>query len=232
MESSAGEVVMKQKDKNYVSQTLGLISIFLVIIFQADLKKMFPFLNNGYILTGFTLLVGFIVTLFFLIIIPTAKSKRKRNTKNKAQNKQNKRQVHNLLRSDDEILTLPLKELSWREFEKLCYLFYKAKGYKPRETTEGADGGVDLIIYNRYHQQDVAIQVKHWIDSDDRVSVKEIRELDSAKKNHKCILAEFISSTGYTRDALIEADKRKIKCHTADKILKWKEQEVLKRNLA
>lgn len=223
---------MKQKDKNYISQSLGILSTFLVIILQTDLKSMFPFLNNVYILIGFALFIGFIVSLFFQIIIPTAKIKKKSKTKIRAQNMPNKPQAHNLLRSDNEILTLPLKELSWREFEKLCYLFYKAKGYKPRETSEGADGGVDLIIYNRYHQQDVAIQVKHWIDSGKQVTVKEIRELDSAKKNHKCILAEFISSTGYTNDALIEADKRKIKCHTADKILKWKEQEVLKRNLA
>ena len=114
---------------------------------------------------------------------------------------------HNLLRSEKEILTLPLEELTWREFERLCFLYYKAKGYKPRETSEGADGGVDLIIYNRHHQADVAIQIKHYTNP---VTVEHVRQLDSAKKNHKCILAEFITTSFYTTAASREASDRKI----------------------
>ncbi|MFC5613717.1 restriction endonuclease [Metabacillus niabensis] len=44
-----------------------------------------------------------------------------------------------------------LEDLTWREFERLCYLYFKSKGYKASETSDGADGGIDLIIYNKHH---------------------------------------------------------------------------------
>ncbi|MFA9559294.1 restriction endonuclease [Evansella sp. AB-rgal1] len=141
----------------------------------------------------------------------------------------------NILRSEKEILTLPLEEISWKEFEELCFLYYKAKGYRPRRTSEGADGGVDLIIFNRHHNAEIAIQIKHY-KKGKQIDVKLIRELDSAKKNHGCALAEMITSSRYTNPALVEADKRKIICHGEGwvnrKLLPWREQQVNKKGLA
>lgn len=185
--------------------------------------------------------------IFFLIIITTAliegillrilttkhkktdktasiKKKRDRN-RNGAMNKQR-------LNSDDVIMKTPLKELSWREFERLCYLYFKAHGYKPRETSEGADGGVDLIIFNRYHNTNEAVQMKHYINSSNPITVKEIRELSSAKRNHNCLLAKFITTTTFTQNASREADKFKITCHDINwvesKIEKWRKQKQTK----
>lgn len=215
-------------------------------------KTLFGILNGVLFVFGLYLwnklslnIIAFYVILFgsplfswlVVTLIPTKKKssskKRQQTLKKKTSSISNwSKKGHNLLRSENEILTSPLEQLTWREFERLCFLYYKSKGYKPRETREGADGGIDLIIYNRYHQTEVAIQIKHYIESGKQVTVKEIRELDSSKKNYNCILAEFISSTGYTNAALIEADKRKIKCHTIEKILEWKVKEMKNRQLA
>ncbi|MEH7442644.1 restriction endonuclease [Bacillus sp. JJ1122] len=140
-----------------------------------------------------------------------------------------------ILRSEKNIMTLPLEDISWREFEELCYLYYKAKGYKPRKTSEGADGGVDLIIFNRHHNTEVAVQIKHYIKGK-QIDVKLIRELDSAKKNHGCMLAELITSSSFTNPALVEADRRNIECRGEEwvnsKLLPWREQQLKKNSLA
>ncbi|WP_246218514.1 restriction endonuclease [Litoribacterium kuwaitense] len=123
-------------------------------------------------------------------------------------------------------MKLPLEDLSWREFERLCYLYFKARGYKPQETADGADGGVDLVIYNRHHQAKEAIQIKHYLRSGNQITVKDIRELNSAKRNHGCMLARFITTSSYTKDALIEADQYRITCHDIhwikNRIEKWR----------
>lgn len=142
---------------------------------------------------------------------------------------------HNLLRSENEILTLPLNELSWREFERLCYLYYKAKGYKPKETQEGADGGVDLILFDKKHNANVAVQIKHYV-SGKPIGVEPIRELNSAKRNHNCALADFITTSTFTNVALLQADKFKINTYHREwvesNILKWRDQEAMKRKLS
>ncbi|RKL66485.1 restriction endonuclease [Salipaludibacillus neizhouensis] len=139
----------------------------------------------------------------------------------------------NRLLPDKELINISLGELSWREFERLCFLYFKAMGYKPRETRQGADGGVDLIIYNRYHKADEAIQIKHYIHSKNQITIKTIRELNSAKRNHNCILSRFITSSTYTKKALKQADDLKMTCNditwVTNKLVKWQEQERMKR---
>ncbi|MFC5466158.1 hypothetical protein [Lederbergia graminis] len=59
-----------------------------------------------------------------------------------------------------------------------------------------------------------------------------MREINSAKRNHKCILSSFITTSGYTNDALKQADVYKMNCYGLDwvknKIVKWQEQEQRK----
>ncbi|WP_282154844.1 restriction endonuclease [Cytobacillus gottheilii] len=228
---------MTNKEKETVAGFLAAVAAVLVIMFQDEFRAMLPFFENIYVLIGFTFFVALLVYGVIFILLPDKKSKKKKatvkNTNNQKQANTDKKQggsraLSNLLRSDDEILNLPIEEISWKEFERLCYLYYKAKGYKPQLTKDGADGGVDLIVNDPKHKAKVAIQIKHKIDSGNQVTVREIRELDSAKKNHKCVLADFISSTGYTTDAMLEADRTKINCYTADRIVSWKESKLKK----
>ncbi|MBW7651342.1 restriction endonuclease [Anoxybacillus sp. ST4] len=140
------------------------------------------------------------------------------------------------VRPDDVIIRLPLKELEGLEFEQLVYLYLKATGWKPIKTSEAKDGGVDIIVKNKIDGLKIAVQVKHYYMSKTQVTVKDIRELDSAKKNHRCIGTWFITSGTFTNAALAEADTRRMK--TSDvvfvetKIIPWKEREAAKQQVA
>lgn len=239
MEGKTGErEKMTKRDKTTLSNLLGL----------------------GFVLLGIYLWyknqVGGIIGFFAIFIVATTiphilislifpdKKEQKKKQKNKAiSNKptikieestssSSNKKKHNLLRSEKEILSLPLEQLSWREFERLCYLYYKSKGYNVEETREGADGGVDLIYYHPKHRTKVAVQIKFW--SKKAITVDEIRNLDSSKKNYKCYLAEFITSSTYTQAAKIEADSKHIEWHDKNwvelKLLKWREKEAKKQN--
>ncbi|MFC5732154.1 restriction endonuclease [Cytobacillus gottheilii] len=231
---------MTDKQKQAFAGPLAGMAAILVVIYQNEIRALFPFFENIIFLIGLTLFVALLVYGIIFSLLPNKKNKKKQAAAKKSATTNNKkktnttkkqggsRSVSNSLRSDSEILKLPIEVIGWKEFERLCYLYYKAKGYKPELTKEGADGGVDLIVYDPKHKAKVAIQIKHWIDSGRQVSVKEIRELDSAKKNHKCVLADFISSTGYTTAAMLEADRTKIKCYSADRIVAWKEKQLKK----
>ncbi|SDB95407.1 restriction system protein [Pelagirhabdus alkalitolerans] len=159
------------------------------------------------------------------------KKKRKKST-----NKANVAVPTTRLSSDYEIMKMPLDKMSGAEFERLCYLYYKAKGYKPKETGKGADGGVDLLIYQRYHNDYEAVQVKHYQNSGNNITVKEIRELNSSKQNHGCVLARFITTSTYSKDALKQADQWRIKTHDREwvknKIETWREKELQKTKYA
>lgn len=158
-------------------------------------------------------------------ILPGKKTKKSSTSKKQVKKKENINSSSNRLREDKDIIASSLEDLSWREFERLCFLYFKARGYRPRETGEGADGGVDLIIYNRHHKAEEAIQIKHYINSGNQITVERIRDLNSAKRNHKCVLSRFITTSGYTKDALKQADDYKMVCHdlnwVKNKIVKW-----------
>lgn len=175
------------------------------------------------------LIAFFVIEKVVYSMLPEKKAK-KITPKKKQMNKKDVENISpNRLRVDSEIINSNLEGLSWREFERLCFLYFKAKGYKPQETAEGADGGVDLIIYNRYHKAKEAIQIKHYIHSGNQITVKEIRELHSAKRNHNCPLSTFISTSRFTKTALKQADQYKMECRDIhwvnNKIVKWQELE-------
>jgi restriction system protein len=184
--------------------------------------------NNIYLLFGIIILTPIIEGIVFRVL-PANKTKNRKAVSERNTFSKKEKTHSNQLRSDKEIIQSSIPELSWREFERLCFLYFKAKGYKPKETSVGADGGVDLIIYNKHHKAHEAIQIKHYEASGNAITVKEIRELNSAKRNHSCLLTRFITTSRFTKDALREADKFKMECHdrgwVKSKIEKWQESE-------
>lgn len=214
---------MTKKDKRAVSNGFAALFLFVGLFLYWMIFKS----NNIYLFFGIIIATPVVERIIYSILPDKKSQKRisgKKNRKNELSSTSS-----NCLRTDEEIILSNLDELSWREFERLCFLYFKAKGYKPRETGEGADGGVDLVIYNRHHNAEQAIQIKHYIGSGNQITVKEIRELNSAKRNHKCVLSRFITTSSYTKDALKQADDYKVDCHDLNwvksKIVKWQEQE-------
>ncbi len=173
-------------------------------------------------------------------LIPVKKTKRKttkKKTTNKAKTKKTPgkkatnnapKKGHNQLRDKKEILTLPFDKLTWREFEKLCFYYFEAKGQNPEETGEGADGGIDLIIWNKEDNGREAVQIKKYTKQ--QVDVRIIRELNTAKKNHKCMLARLITTSDITLAAMAEAGDNRIatndKTWVQNKLLQWRDQEA------
>ncbi|GAA0471711.1 restriction endonuclease [Alkalibacillus silvisoli] len=212
----------------------GLTALIMAyLVFMGPLQNI----DNPFISLGLVIFVPIVVS----VLIPKTSNKKTNKGKSTHQNTSTYKQEkniqknkgndvpHNRMLNDDEILKLPLEKLSWREFERLCYLYFKDKGYKPQETSEGADGGVDLLIYNRHHQTYEAVQIKHYIRSGNEITVRELRELSSAKRNHNCLLARFITSSRFSNEAMKQADDFKVKTHSIDwlnsKVIPWKEQK-------
>lgn len=207
---------MNNKDRKTSSNVIaGICLIFSLGIYWVVLKS-----SNIYLLFGILITVSIIERLIFITL--PKKNNKKPPSKNK--NKAVSAKKNNRLRSDELILKSNLEDLSWREFERICYLYFKFKGYKASETSEGADGGIDLIVYNKHHKANEAIQIKHYYDSGKKITVKEIRELNTAKRNHKCLLAMFITSSSFTKNALLEADKNNIEC----KDINWINNNIVK----
>ena len=218
---------MNKTQRNSILQIIYMLIFFSCIAFVILTKQNFYFLIAAIIIPS---IITWIISLF----IPVKQNKKNSKKKNQEIEKRKNKRIngntsvnvnHNFLHSDEEIYLLPLEKLTWRDFERLCYLYFKAKGYKPRKTSEGADGGVDLIVYNKHHKTDVAIQIKKYAKGN-QITVREIRELATAKKNHNCMLADFITTSSFTNAALREADKFNILCRDKEwvqnKILKWR----------
>jgi len=217
---------MNTKERKTLSNVIaGFYLITALAIYWFVLKS-----TNIYILFGILISVTIFERLVFMAL-PKKKTKktRKKNKQNASSSKQNNR-----LRSDDEIIKSKTEDLSWREFERLCYLYFKSGGYKASETSEGADGGIDLVVYNKQHKANEAIQIKHYLASGNRITVKEIRELNSSKRNHNCLLAMFITTSTFTKDALLQADKFKIECKDIhwvnNNIVIWQKQQIKIKN--
>ncbi|UII55672.1 restriction endonuclease [Cytobacillus spongiae] len=218
---------MTKKDRKAISNGIAVLFLLTGLFLYWRVFSS----NNIYIFFGIILATPIIEAVIYSIF-PGNKTKKSSTSKHHVKKKGNINCSPNRLREDKEIIASRLEDLSWREFERLCFLYFKARGYKPRETGEGADGGVDLIIYNRHHKAEEAIQIKHYISSGNQITVEKIRELNSAKRNHNCVLSRFITTSGYTKDALKQADDYKMICHdlnwVKNKIIKWQEQEQKK----
>jgi len=227
---------MTKKDKDQLGYSIALI-VFLLLIMA---RNYFSFIPIMYFIGG-ALAISIIVAGLVMAMIPTKKKKRKstkKKTTNKAVNKKttNKKATnnapkknHNQLRGKKEILTLPFDKLTWREFEKLCFYYYESKGQTPKETNEGKDGGIDLLIWSKEDQAWEAVQIKKYAKHR-QINVTHIRELNTAKTNHKCYLARFITTSDFTTDAMREADGKQIRTHSGfwveNTLLKWRDQEA------
>lgn len=91
--------------------------------------------------------------------------------------------------------------IEWKRFEDLCCEFYKVLGIRAETTALGADGGVDVRLF----QDDTdpqrctaVVQCKTW---NQLVGVKEIRELRGVMAHEKLDKAFFMAPNGFTDDA-------------------------------
>jgi restriction system protein len=211
---------MTRKNKEYVLR-IGIIFFGLWLLFKLNLSWHF--------FVGLFILGNLIPAIVFRSI-PDKKKKSKYNNNKKGKPNNSTRISNFRLLSDEKILQLDLKDISAIELERLCYLYYKSKGYKPELTKSGADGGIDLIYYHPEVGK-TAVQIKHYIHSKNQISVEKIRELNSAKRNYDCVFSEFITTSTFTLPALAEAPKS-MNMHDIywlnSNVIPWMKKERLK----
>ena len=68
-----------------------------------------------------------------------------------------------------------LIKLEWKRFEEVVSDYYRQIGYRSKVTRMGADGGVDVLLFEDYSENPVKlIQCKSWSK---KVGVNAVREL-------------------------------------------------------
>lgn len=97
-----------------------------------------------------------------------------------------------------------LMSLEWKRFEEVCNEYLIIKSYDAKLTCTGADGGVDIKIYNGQKITTFA-QCKAWIT---KVSVKELREFYGIMASAEIEQGIFFTTSSFTQDA-IEFKQRK-----------------------
>lgn len=103
-----------------------------------------------------------------------------------------------------------LDRIEWKRFEDLCCAFYREKGIRAETTRLGADGGIDIHLFQDDADPTRAttiVQCKAWSKP---VGVKEVRELRGVMAHGKVDKAFFMAPKGYTDDARSFAAENRI----------------------
>jgi restriction system protein len=109
-----------------------------------------------------------------------------------------------------------LLSLEWKRFEEVCRDYFIATGLDARLTRSGADGGVDIQIYEN-NQIVCLIQCKAWTW---KIGVKEIRELYGIMASEKVNNGIFITTSSYTQDAIIFSKEKNVRLFDGKDLIK------------
>lgn len=103
-----------------------------------------------------------------------------------------------------------LDQVEWKRFEDLCCEFYREKGIRAATTRLGADGGIDIRLYQDPAQPSLVtsiVQCKAW---NQLVGVKPVRELRGVMAHEKVEKAFFMAPNGFTEEAKVFAAGNRI----------------------
>jgi restriction system protein len=97
-----------------------------------------------------------------------------------------------------------LRALDWKRFELLCAQYYEAAGFRCEVLRCGADGGIDMKLFKTDLNAPLAVvHCKSW--NVYSLGVRELRELLALMTHEKTNRGVFITTSSFTRDALIFA---------------------------
>ena len=105
-------------------------------------------------------------------------------------------QLHDRVAAFPKIETL--REMSWREFERLVAEHYRRQGYQvKRRGGHGPDGGVDIEL--RLQRDLYFVQCKHWRAH--QVGAATVRELYGVMQAEGAVGGFIVTSGRFTKDA-------------------------------
>lgn len=111
-----------------------------------------------------------------------------------------------------------IQEIEWKKFEELSTAYYHEKGIKAEATPLGADGGIDIKLYQDDSGNPTSIvQCKAWANK--QVGVKEIREFLGVMTHHKIVKGFYMTSGDYSVDAKDTATSNKISLINGEMLL-------------
>jgi restriction system protein len=92
-----------------------------------------------------------------------------------------------------------IQDLEWKRFEELCVAIYNEKGIRAETTDLGADGGIDIKLYQADASEPSAIaQCKAWRG---KVGVKPIREFLGVMTHERISKGYYLTPSGFTDEA-------------------------------
>lgn len=103
-----------------------------------------------------------------------------------------------------------LRRIEWKRFEDLCCAFYVEKGIRARTTALGADGGVDIHLFQDDASPTQATAIVQCKAHNSRIGVKPIRELRGVMAHEKVDKAFFMAPGGFTDEARAFATEHRI----------------------
>lgn len=93
-----------------------------------------------------------------------------------------------------------IQDLEWKKYEELSVAYYLEKSIKAETTELGADGGLDIKLYQEESgKATTIIQCKSWAS---QVGVKPIREFLGVMTHEKITKGFYMTSSSYTKDAI------------------------------
>ena len=210
---------MKKKQRNSEIQLMNMILILVGLAIVFSMHLTFYYL--------FPIVILSIIISQSIGLLLSGKDKNKRKSAQTT--------TFNNVKHLEEILTYDLKDLSESDFKELCFQYFKNTYRQVEKTPMAKDCDVDFIFVNKEGLR-VAVQVKHKMKSGEYVTSNEINALIEAKRNHNCMRAMVISSTGYTQDASATAAEHNIEIYShqwiKNKVLRWREKEEQKSKIA
>lgn len=102
-----------------------------------------------------------------------------------------------------------IQDIEWEKFEELSTAYYLEKGIKAKATSLGADGGIDIKLYQDDSGNPTSIvQCKAWTSK--YVGVKEIREFLGVMTHEKIAKGFYMTSGEFSIEAKVTAGSNKI----------------------
>ncbi|HQN66057.1 MAG TPA: restriction endonuclease [Methylophilus sp.] len=93
-----------------------------------------------------------------------------------------------------------LDEMEWLRFEQICSAYFTLAGYKNALTGLGADGGIDIKIFDAQSSELVSIvQCKRH---NNPVSVKDVREFYGVMSSQDISKGYFITTSSFNKNAV------------------------------
>jgi restriction system protein len=165
-------------------------------------------------------------------MIPGKQTKKKSVAKKTNRNKQepNSKSQKNRL-NDTEILSAKIDDLSGTDFERLCFMYFEDKGFKPETTKVTGDHGVDLVIKDPMDGMKIAVQCKRW-KKDNSIGNADLIKLFAGSRAYQCMGTLFITTSTYTNPAKDYAESVKMELWSRltvlDRIGKWQKEKLKK----